>query len=339
MKKIAIRTSQEKEYTVFIGTKLIDRIDSILALNKYSQVILITGDKTPAAIIKKIQSRIFNSRIITLPTGEKNKTIETVQKIWKKLHDFNCTRKSLLINLGGGIITDIGGFSASTYLKGLDYVNIPTTLLGQVDAGLGGKTSIHFDGAKNLIGLYEPPIAVIDDVSTLSTLPKRDLISGFGEIIKHSLIADKAYFEFVTSKQPHDFTPKELTRIVEKSCEIKSKVRDEKILHFGHTVSHALSARLNHGEAVIIGMIVETKISQLLGLLSKTESDLIISKLRMMHIPEFEGTFATILKTIRDYASHTKGVVRCTLLKGIGHAVTDITVPRDILVQALKQSI
>ncbi len=131
-------------------------------------------------------------------------------------------RKSLVINLGGGVIGDVGGFAASTYMRGIDFLNVPTTLLSQVDASVGGKTGINFAGIKNLIGSFNQPVGVIIDPETLETLPKRELASGFAEIIKHGLIWDKNYFEQATAKKPQEFTQEELTDIIAGSCRIKA---------------------------------------------------------------------------------------------------------------------
>lgn len=356
MKKIKVHTIQLQDCTIFVGAGLIDHIGSFIACDKYSNSVIVTGNNTPTVFIEKVRASIpLKNKVVTLPTGEKHKNIESVQKIWKILHDFGCDRNSLVINLGGGIVTDIGGFSASTYLKGIKFINIPTTLLGQVDAGIGGKTGINFDGAKNLIGLFQAPVGVITDICTLSTLPKREFVSGFGEIIKHGLIIDKGYFQFVTSKKPHEFTQSELMKIVEKSCEIKAKVVTKdvkelgrgKILNFGHTVGHAVEVLTQpstnpilHGEAVIIGMIVEIQISLLIGLLSQKKSDVIERILKMIDLPKCMGDIpiTAMLNTLKTHKKNTEGVVRCTLLKEIGHAVINREVPDKIIIKALQQT-
>lgn len=238
------------------------------------------------------------------------------------LHHYDCDRQSLIINFGGGVITDIGGFSASMYLKGIHYVNIPTTLLGQVDASNGGKTGINFDGAKNLIGSFQPPIAVVNDISALSTLSKREFISGFGEIAKHSLVRDKKYFHFITSKKPLEFSSTELLYIVEKSCEIKAhsiikdvqEIGSGKILNFGHTVGHVIETGsqqstnpILYGEAILLGMIVETKLSFLLGLLSKEACDVIEQRLGAVDLPALGSKISISALSKRLLSSNAAG--------------------------------
>jgi 3-dehydroquinate synthase len=215
------------------------------------------------------------SEIIIKP-GEKEKNIETVKKIWRKMFDFGFDRKSLLINLGGGVICDMGGFAASTLMRGIEFINIPTTLLAQVDASVGGKTGIDFKEIKNAIGIFKNPSAVIIDVLTLETLPKRELIAAFAEIIKHSIIDSRDHFNLVTAKRPEEFTQKELQEIIEKSVQLKQKIVNKdskekglrKVLNFGHTIGHAVESLswktdkpLLHGEAVAIGMVAESNLA------------------------------------------------------------------------------
>lgn len=349
MKKIRVQG-----FTIFVGSGLIKRISSLIPLRTYAKSIIITGTNTPAALVKKLQAALpQNNDVITVNTGEKNKSIETVATIWKKLHDAGCDRKSVIINLGGGIISDIGGFSAGTYLKGIHYVNIPTTLLGQVDASNGGKTGINFDGAKNLVGLFESPIAVISDVSTLTTLPEREFTSGFAEIIKNGLICDKKYFQFATSKKPTEFTQRELIAIVSSSCKIKARIITNdmketgmgKVLNFGHTVGHILEISsqqwthpMFHGEAVMLGMMIETRISLLMDLLTKKESELVQRVLaNMMDLQMFEGniSISALFKTLQH--NNSNGMLRWTLLRSIGQATVNVRVPDTVIHTALQQ--
>lgn len=342
-------------FTIFVGSAVIERIGSLIPIRRFAKFFIITGANTPAVLVKKLRDALpGNPTVITVETGEKNKSIETVTTLWKKLHEAGCDRTSLLMNLGGGVITDVGGFAAATYLKRVDYVNVPTTLLGQVDASNGGKTAINFNGAKNLVGLFASPIAVIADVSTLTTLPKRAFDSGFAEIIKNGLIFDKTYFQFTTSKKPMEFTQKELITIIARSCEIKAHVitRDIKelgmgrILNFGHRVGHILeitsqhAARpLLHGEAVMLGMMVEAKISHLMNRLSKKESELVYRVLEnTMDLPKVEDTISipVLYQWLRD--GNKNGTLRFTLLRSIGQATVNEIVPDAVMYQALKQT-
>jgi 3-dehydroquinate synthase len=231
------------KYNVYIGSGLTGDIPELLQTKNYSKIIVVTDTNLPQKYLKDFEK-------IIIPSGEKSKTIETVQIIWKEMLRLKADRKSLVLNFGGGVIGDMGGFAASCYMRGVKFVQIPTTLLSAVDASVGGKVGIDFAGVKNLIGSFNQPEAVIIDTDTFKTLPDREFVSGFGEIIKHGLISDTDYFNTVTSKKPRDFSEEELTDIIAKSCEIKAGIisSDEKesgnrkLLNFGHTIGHALES-------------------------------------------------------------------------------------------------
>lgn len=240
----------------------------------------------------KEESVSVNSIAIT--SLEKNKNLSTCQLIYQKMLSLNLSRKTLFINFGGGIISDLGGFVASTYKRGVDFINIPTSLLAMVDASIGGKVGIDLGENKNSIGLFINPKLVLINLSFLRTLPRRELFNGWAEVIKHGLIHDKDFFESVTQKTPDLFNEKELMQIIKKSCEIKYfYVKDDEhdsgkrqLLNFGHTVGHALesyfvssSHALKHGEAVLWGILIESHISNLMGVLSDKEYFLIKEKL------------------------------------------------------------
>src|SRR6266702_593207 len=180
-----------REYPIFTGTGLIEKIASFIDFSTYSKPFIITDETVALLFLDKLQKNLpSEADVIILPAGESAKDIQYLTKIWKKMIDAKLDRKSLVINLGGGVIGDIGGFAASTYMRGIDFINIPTTLLAQVDESVGGKTMIDFNGIKNIVGTFYQPSAVIIDVETLKSLPQRQVLSGFAEIIKHGLIKD-----------------------------------------------------------------------------------------------------------------------------------------------------
>src|SRR3989339_550884 len=275
---------------IIIGKNLLGKINTLLDLSRFSKIAVLTDENIQISLISQI-SQIKKSLnreivIITIPAGENEKNIETVKNIWKKMFNFGLDRQSLLINLGGGVICDVGGFAASTFMRGIEFINIPTTLLAQVDASVGGKTGVNFNEIKNAIGVFKNPVAVIIDVATLKTLPKRELIAAFGEIIKHGVISGREYFNFITSKKPGEFTEDELIKIIKQSIKIKSDIVKKdpeenglrKVLNFVHTIGHAIESLswktdkpLLHGEAIAIGMIAESKLAQSMGLLSKND--------------------------------------------------------------------
>lgn len=336
------------QYDIFIGTDTIIQLPGLVNLNKYSNIFTIIDPAVEKHLTNRIE-RSLNRKInkIEVAAGEKNKNIETVQKIWKALKEFGCDRKSLVINIGGGVVGDMGGFAASTFMRGVDFLQIPTTLLAQVDASVGGKVGINFSGIKNLIGTFQQPVAVIIDVNALSTLPPREFISGFAEIIKHGLIADKRYFQLVTGKKPLEFSTEELVKIIERSCKIKANIisADEKEggprkkLNFGHTIGHAVESLsqetthpLLHGEAIGIGMIAEGRISKDIGLLSSKDYQIMEQSLINAGLPvSCNLPVDRILEKIISDKKTEKGETKWTLLKGIGQAVYDQQVDLSII--------
>lgn len=346
MKKIIISTNKGasvKKYPIFIGRYLIGKISKLVDLNKYSQVLIVSDEN-----VGKLYSGDFKFKAshIFLPSGEKYKNFESVELILNKLIEIKADRKTLVINLGGGNICDISSFAASIFMRGLDVLQIPTTLLAQVDASIGGKTGVNFAGVKNLVGTFKSPIAVIIDVNFLKTLPEREFLSGFAEIIKHGLIFDKKYFETLK----FECTDAELESIIEKSCKIKATIVEKdpqeknirKILNFGHTIGHALEALclenpkpLLHGEAIYLGMIVETRISYLSDLLKKEDFEVVDEFLRKFVKPIKFNAEKIYEKMLYDKKNES-GQINFTLLKSIGKAVFNKQVDKKIIIEALN---
>lgn len=336
MKKITVLG----KYNIYLGIGIIGRIREFFDLDKYSKIIVVT-DKKVESLFDDIKKAIPDAVKISLNFQERNKDINLVAEIWEKLLMAGADRKTLVINLGGGVAGDVGGFAASTFMRGVDFIQIPTTLLAQVDAASGGKTGINFSGIKNLIGTFRQPVAVIIDIEVLATLPQREFISGFAEIIKHGAISDKRYFKIVTAKKPLDFSKEELLEIIQKSCQIKADIvsADEeekgirKLLNFGHTFGHAVEALsqetekpLLHGEAISIGMLAEAKLSVLLGLLDNNEYKLLQDALERTDLPTRVKDIEPdkIMEKIISDKKTEKGQINWTLLKGIGKAVYNV---------------
>ena len=332
-------------YDIFVGSALIPKISHLVNTEKYSGIIIITDSVVEKHCFPEFKKSFPKVEKIVISPGERAKNIETVKKIWQKLLTYGCDRKSLIINLGGGIILDIGGFAAATYMRGVDFIQIPTTLLSQVDASIGGKVAVNFAGVKNLIGSFNQPVAVFCDINFLSTLPDREFISGFAEVIKHGLIANKKYFDFVTSKKPREFSKKDLVEIILGSVKIKAAIvnEDEKeagqrrLLNFGHTIGHAIEALsqdtdspLLHGEAISIGMVVEAKISGV-GV-SKIKKALANAGLPV-DLPDFPRE--AVLAKIKTDKKSEKGKINWTLITGIGKAVINQPVNSQTIKKAL----
>lgn len=333
------------KYKVYIGSGLLRQISEIVDLEVFSKVIVITDEKIPNKFLDEFEK-------IIVPSGENFKNIKTVQKIWKEMLSLGCDRKTLIINLGGGVIGDMGGFAASCYMRGVKFLQVPTTVLSAVDASVGGKVGVDFANIKNLIGSFNQPIGVIVDVDTFQSLPDREFVSGFGEIIKHGIIADEDYFKKVTYKKPREYSKDELIDIIKKSCEIKAQIilSDEKesgsrkLLNFGHTIGHALESAslesekpLLHGEAVAIGMVAEAKISQQMGFINEQvilEIEKVLENAGLPTRCNVENLENIMLLISKDKKSE-KGKVNWTLIKQIDEAVIDQNADEDKIKIAL----
>lgn len=339
---------------IIVGKNLLSKINKLIDLSKVSKIVVLTDENIPKPLIDKIEESVKNEVVkIIISSGEKEKNIETVKKIWKKMFDEGLDRQSLIINLGGGVICDMGGFVASTFMRGIDFLNVPTTLLSQVDAGIGGKTGIDFIDIKNGIGIFKDPIGTIIDVETLKTLPKRELVAAFGEIIKHGVISGREYFDLVTSKKPEEFDRNELIKIIKRSIKIKSdivkkdpkEVGFRKILNFGHTIGHAvesLSWRTNkpllHGEAVAIGMMMESRLAKDLGFLSKKNLEIIERSINNLGLISDTSSFKipNIITMILSDKKNIKGEILMSLPKRIGKVFPNIKISKDQLQKTLE---
>tara|TARA_B100000035_G_scaffold307380_1_gene310559 strand:+ start:12 stop:1118 length:1107 start_codon:yes stop_codon:yes gene_type:complete len=278
--KLKVNTKSEK-YPILIGSNLISKIKKICDSNliKFEKCLLVVDSNVPKKLVLNLKKDLQNRKVYLsfFKASEKNKNQKSVNNILKVLLSKNFSRQDCLITIGGGITGDVGGFAASIFKRGLQFINIPTTLLSQVDSSVGGKTGINSSYGKNLIGNFYQPKIVICDTNFLNSLPKREIICGYAEILKHSLISDKKFFNYLcknVSKILNLESPF-INYSIYTSCKIKKKVieKDEKeksfrkILNFGHTFAHAYEAslnyskKLNHGEAVILGMISALKFS------------------------------------------------------------------------------
>ena len=235
-------------------------------------------------IIKALSENDIGIRTILIDPGESSKTIEKAMDIYTTALNFRMDRDSLFIALGGGVVGDLAGFTASTYMRGVPYLQIPTSLLAQVDSSVGGKTAVNHPLGKNMIGSFYQPKGVLINTDTLKSLPVRQISTGLAEVIKYGVIADKNLFSYLEEniEKVFSFDDKVLNHIIYKSCTIKAKIvaQDEKdkgirgILNFGHTIGHAIEAETSfteytHGESVAIGMVAEAELAQLLGLIDK----------------------------------------------------------------------
>ncbi len=327
-------------------------INDLISKLSPSSITVLTDENTVKYCLPLLFEECETSlNVITIPSGEQHKSIDTCNHIWGKMIEYKMDRHSLLINLGGGVIGDMGGFCAATYMRGIRFVQIPTTLLSQVDSSVGGKLGVDFNLYKNMVGLFADPVEVIINTKYLDTLPYRQLSSGFAEIIKHGLIVDKRLWNSLFKYET--ITELSLLPIIEKSVAIKAKVVKKdpyekglrKILNFGHTIGHAIESYslttdnpLLHGEAISIGMICESYISSEKGLLSKEEYDVIkenitkISGKKSKSIPNIESIYDIVLRDKKN----DSGNIKMTLLHSIGKASYDHHVSRQEINQSLE---
>ena len=345
--KLQINTKDHK-YPIFIGSGLITKLSKLLSKNsiKFNKCLLVIDNKVPKTLIKIILKSLPKKQTIThiFNANELNKNQSSVNKILTILLKKNFNRNDCLISIGGGITGDVSGFVASIFKRGIKFVNIPTTLLSQVDSSIGGKTGINCMYGKNLIGAFYQPDLVISDINFLKTLPRKELICGYGEILKHALIADKKFFTFLDRNGSKILNLKSpyIEKSIYRSCSIKKKVveADEKesssrkILNFGHSFAHAYEAtlsyskKLNHGEAVILGIKTASKFSVLNKLLKISEFRLIENHLNKLNLPNNINNFFTnnnLNKIMyfmqKDKKNNSKKKINLVLLNKIGRTL------------------
>jgi 3-dehydroquinate synthase len=324
-----------KDFSIYVGNDVFERLLENLIERSYSKVFVLVDENTEKYCLPALTRYLFDIKLIRIASGEQVKSLDTAQYIWNYLQEKNADRNSVLINLGGGVVGDIGGFCASTFKRGLDYINVPTTLLAMVDSGIGGKTGIDYNGVKNAVGTITQPIGIYINPELLLTLHKDELMNGFAEMIKHGLILDKSYWEKVSKTGFDDWS--KMSSLINGSIKIKLDVIKKdpfeksyrKILNFGHTVAHAIEAYslkhdkkpLRHGEAVAIGIICE-------AYLSKVKLDLSPKELR--EIADFISRYypkyslrsvlsPELIKLMRqDKKNDHPDEINFTLLKKIG---------------------
>jgi 3-dehydroquinate synthase len=329
-----VKEVKADNYSIWIGEKSLSKLD----ISKYSKVAILVDENTKRECFNLLP-KISNSIVIEVPSGEENKNISICNTVWNKLSLNNFDRNSVLINLGGGVINDMGGFCASTYKRGLDFIQIPTTLLAMVDASIGGKIGINFNGLKNQIGLFSNPKSVIINPIFLKTVSEKQLQSGFAEVIKHSLITDKKHWEILSNTAFKDL---DWQNIIDISIQIKNTIvksdplekNNRKKLNFGHTYGHAIESYyleekkpILHGEAVLMGIILESELS----LLSQNEKidikDYIISNFSLPDIPSKNK----LMKFLLNDKKNKKAKINFTLLNGIGRCTIDNLFAEDEL--------
>jgi 3-dehydroquinate synthase len=327
------KTLESIGYTIYLQDAL-KELGRFLEERKYSKIFFLVDRHTAEHCLPLVQNalpKLTAFDVIEIEPGEENKNIDFCIGVWKMLLDFGADRKSLLINLGGGMVCDMGSFAAASYKRGIDFVQIPTTLLAQVDAAVGGKTGIDMDGVKNCIGTFTQPEAVFIEPSFLKTLENRQLIAGYAEMLKHGLITDKSYFIDLQSIDIKNISKLLIYKsLVIKNEIVKTDIKEQnlrKTLNFGHTIGHALesyflesSTPLLHGEALAIGMICEAYLSKKLNGLTEDElvqiCNCIKTKFPMISIPEEADS--ALLHYMQNDKKNEAGKIGFALLNKIG---------------------
>ncbi|MDR0606689.1 MAG: 3-dehydroquinate synthase [Bacteroidales bacterium] len=323
-------------------------------VNKNRAIFILCDNHTETDCLPVLQNYIsatFIDEVISIPSGEKNKSIEMAVYLWQRLLDKNADKNTVLICLGGGMICDLGGFVAATFKRGIDYVYIPTSLMAQIDAAVGGKTAINLNNVKNSIGLFTQPNSIYTIPYFLQTLPEKEILSGFAEMLKHGLIADKIYWEKLI--QIKDISQITDTELIKKSIDIKTAISntdpydvgERRKLNFGHTIGHALEAfalsltyPISHGEAVAWGMITELHISCQKKLINEKECLSIVNVLQHF-FPSFsiQEDYAVILSYLQNDKKNANDKLNFTLLNSIGHAVINQQVNQNEIINALEK--
>jgi 3-dehydroquinate synthase len=342
----------ERSYPVYIGRDLFSDQTLLARHVRGSQVAIVSNDTVAPLYVDRVRAALGARQLLTeivLPDGEQYKTLATLEHILDRLLQDNHSRTTTLVAVGGGVVGDIAGFAAACYQRGVDFVQVPTTLLAQVDSSVGGKTGVNHPLGKNMIGAFHQPRAVLIDTGTLHTLPRRELAAGLAEVVKYGLICDAGFYQWLQESMPRLLAREEaaLAEAIERSCALKAGVvaADERegglraILNLGHTFGHAIETAQGygnwlHGEAVAVGMLLALRLSVQRGWLDPAETDRLERLLRAAGLPlEIPAgmTPALFLELMARDKKVVDGRLRLVLLRAIGEAcVVDDVTPQEL---------
>ncbi len=347
----------ERSYPLFIGQNLLGEIDLFKPYISGRQVMIISNDRVAPLYLNRLAATLsdFELHSFVLPDGEKHKTLDSAALIYTRLLETRCTRQVTLIALGGGVIGDITGFVAATYQRGVSFIQVPTTLLAQVDSSVGGKTGVNHLLGKNMIGAFYQPRCVVADTATLATLENRQLYSGLAEVIKYGLIRDSEFAYWLDQHMPRLLAraPDALAYAIQRSCENKAEVvaKDElehgqrALLNLGHTFGHAIETATHyntwlHGEAIAVGIYMAAALSAALGWINAQELafvEQLLSKARLPTRPPEGLTRARFLELMAVDKKVLNRRLRLVLLKGIGQALVTDDFATEALTDLLDQ--
>lgn len=351
-----IKLETVRSCPISTGDGILNRLVGYFDFSGYSNIVLITDSTVKRlhgqSVLQILKSTGKKVVLFTLPVGERAKSLSTVERGYRFLLEENIDRKGLICNLGGGVVGDAGGYIAATYLRGIDHIQLPTTLLAQVDSSIGGKVGVNFGGKKNMLGSFYQPRAIISDVAFLKSLPPAEMRNGLAEVIKYALAMDEGLFRILDQKERGDFTNAELKDIIMRCGHLKARIIEvdetersgqRAILNFGHTVGHALEVatklrRLSHGEAIAIGMIAAARISAQIGMLDWGEVHRIDNLLLRFGLPtSCRGTNPDdLIAAIHFDKKTTLGQTGWVLLKDIGEGMVNQAVADNIVRRVLE---
>ena len=350
-----METIKASSYSIFFEEKYYLSLENYLNDTMHSKIFVLVDSNTKKYCLPVFLSKIpqhIDYQIIEIPAGESYKNLDTCKQVWQELTNLQADRKSIIFHLGGGMLTDLGGFTAATFKRGISFINFPTTLLGMVDASVGGKTGVDFNHLKNQIGLFANPELLVVDFSYLKTLPKRELHSGLAEIIKYAVSYDVKLWKEMQKHLP--FKEKNLKEWIYRSISIKNEIvlQDpkeqgiRKILNFGHTIGHAIESyflesktknTLLHGEAIAVGMLMETYLSVKLFNVKEKE----LKQLEKVIFTYFDKIFyskndySSFFEWMQHDKKNINGEVLFTLLERIGKSKWNVKVSDNLIIEAL----
>jgi 3-dehydroquinate synthase len=342
-------TIQSRTGDIQIGD-IADGLDRHLDALRPSGVLVLADENTARHCLPRLGPAFHGFPICVLPPGESYKTLDSCQRVWAAMVAHKLDRQSVLVNLGGGMITDLGGFAAACYQRGIRFVHLPTSLLGMADAAIGGKTGVDFMGFKNYLGVFRAPAWTWIDPGFLRTLPEHELRDGMAEVVKHAIIGSPVLWNRLSG--PAEIADAEWPGLLAENVRVKAGVVDadpeerglRKLLNFGHTIGHALESQalgtdapLSHGEAVTLGMLAEAQIAWSHGLLSEPDFVAITELIDRRLSPVRNGipTFATLASWLQGDKKKPAGRVGYSLPDRIGHGLTDVAVSDDEIKHAL----
>jgi 3-dehydroquinate synthase len=351
-------TIRAKNYQIFLGNDTFYQIGKFVSRNLRqpdSKKVILVDSNTRTHCLPLLQWNVLplqNVPVLEIPAGEESKSIHVVTRLWNEMTALGMDRSSILLNLGGGVVTDVGGFAASTYMRGIDFINIPTTLLAMVDASVGGKNGINFAGFKNQIGTFDEPQAVFVSPVFIKSLPEAEIRSGFAEVIKHALISDIHKWDAVKSLGSLENV--NWFEIIRESIWTKNKIvnsdyRDRhirKALNFGHTVGHALESYsaahhatpLKHGEAIAVGMICETYLSTHFCGLDPLQASEIYQVIRKHYRQPVDFNNEEVLQIMKGDKKNQSEKINFSLIRNIGDPLININAEESLILQALEFS-